>query len=164
VVVDIAMAQFSYGQMESTAMRGDQLPVPGGYDEQGNLTTDPKEIAKTWRVLPIGYWKGSSLSIVMDLIAAVLSGGRSTVGVGKLGSDEYGLSQMFIAMDATRIAGEDYLASAVKEVVDNVQGSSRVDDNQPVLYPGERSMTNRMNNLSQGIPVDDAVWAKIKSF
>lgn len=164
VVVDIAMAQFSYGQMESTAMRGDQLPVPGGYDEQGNLTTDPKEIAKTWRVLPIGYWKGSSLSIVMDLIAAVLSGGRSTVGVGKLGNDEYGLSQMFIAMDATRIAGEDYLASAVKEVVDNIQGSSRVDDNQPVLYPGERSMTNRMNNLSQGIPVDDAVWAKIKSF
>ena len=144
-------------------MRGDLLPVPGGYDEQGQLSCDPKEIAKTWRVLPIGYWKGSSMSIVMDMIAAVLSGGRSTVGVGKLGSDEYGLSQIFLAMDATRIAGEDYLASAINEVVDNVHGSVRVDPNQPVLYPGERSMGYRKDNLAKGIPVSDEVWAKIKS-
>jgi 3-dehydro-L-gulonate 2-dehydrogenase len=164
VVVDIAMAQFSSGQMESTAMRGDMLPVPGGYDEQGNLSCDPKEIAKTWRVLPIGYWKGSSLAIVMDLIATVLSGGRSTLGVGKLGSDEYGLSQVFIAMDATRIAGDDFLASAVNEVLENVQGSLRVDADTPVLYPGERSTGNRAANLANGIPVDDAVWARIKSF
>lgn len=163
VVVDIAMAQFSYGQMESTAMRGEQLPVPGGYDAQGHLTSDPNEIAKTGRVLPIGYWKGSSLALVMDLIATVLSGGRSTVGIGKLGSDEYSLSQMFIAMDATRIAGEDYLASAVNEVLENIQDSTRVDADQAVLYPGQRSMTNRMNNLANGIPVNDAVWSRIKS-
>ena len=163
VVVDIAMAQFSYGQMESTAMRGEQLPVPGGYDAQGHLTSDPHEIAKTGRVLPIGYWKGSSLALVMDLIATVLSGGRSTVGIGKLGSDEYSLSQMFIAMDATRIAGEDYLASAVNEVLENIQDSTRVDADQAVLYPGQRSMTNRMNNLANGIPVNDAVWSRIKS-
>ena len=30
VVVDIAMAQFSYGQMENKAKRGELLPVPGG--------------------------------------------------------------------------------------------------------------------------------------
>jgi 3-dehydro-L-gulonate 2-dehydrogenase len=164
VVVDIAMAQYSYGQMESTAMRGGTLPVPGGYDEQGNLTCDPKEIARTWRVLPIGYWKGSSMSIVMDLIAAVLSGGRSTMRVGELGGDEYGLSQIFIAMDATRIAGEDFLSSAVNEVLQNVQDSARVDANQPVMYPGERSMAFRKTNLANGIPVDEAVWAKITSF
>jgi 3-dehydro-L-gulonate 2-dehydrogenase len=164
VVVDIAMAQFSYGQMESTAMRGDLLPVPGGYDEQGNLSSDPKEIAKTWRVLPIGYWKGSSLSIVMDLIATVLSGGRSTLRVGQLGSDEYGLSQMFIALDAKRIAGEAFLASAVNEVIDNLHESMRAESTSPVLYPGERSMSHRVNNLANGIPVDEAVWAKIKSF
>ena len=97
------MAQFSYGQMENKALRGELLPVPGGYDEQGNLSCDPKEISKTWRVLPIGYWKGSALSIVLDLVATVLSGGLSVSAVGKMTNDEYGLSQMFIAMDATRI-------------------------------------------------------------
>ena len=163
VVVDIAMAQFSYGQMENKAMRGELLPVPGGYDEQGNLSCDPKEIAKTWRVLPIGYWKGSALSIVLDLVAAVLSGGRSTHGVGKLGSDEYSLSQMFIAMDATRIAGNDSLAAAVNEVLENLHGSVPVDPAKPVLFPGENSAAIRKANQANGIPVDDSVWAKIKS-
>jgi len=163
VVVDIAMAQFSYGQMENKALRGEMLPVPGGYDEQGNLSCDPKEIAKTWRVLPIGYWKGSALSIVLDLVATVLSGGRSVSGIGKMTNDEYSLSQMFIAMDATRIAGEDYLAAAVNEVLDNLHGSDRVDPAKPVLYPGENSLAIRDANRANGIPVDDGVWAKIKS-
>ena len=163
VVVDIAMAQFSYGQMENKALRGELLPVPGGYDEQGNLSCDPKEIAKTWRVLPIGYWKGSALSIVLDLVATVLSGGRSVSAIGKMTSDEYSLSQMFIAMDATQIAGEDYLAAAVNEMLDNLHGSTRVDLAKPVLYPGENSLAIRNSNLANGIPVDDGVWAKIQS-
>ena len=161
VVVDIAMAQFSYGQMESTAMRGGLLPVAGGYDEQGELSCDPKAIGKTKRVLPIGFWKGSSMSIVMDLIAAVLSGGRSTMRVGELGNDEYALSQVFIAMDATRIAGPTFLDSAVTEVLENVRASERVDIEVPVLYPGERSLSNRKENLAHGIPVDESVWSRI---
>ena len=163
VVVDIAMAQFSYGQMENKAMKGELLPVPGGYDENGVLSCDPREIAKTWRVLPIGYWKGSALSIVLDLVASVLSGGRSTCGIGKLGSDEYSLSQMFIAIDAKHIAGEDCLAAAINEVVDNLHGSVPVDPAQPVRYPGEGSLAVRKANLASGIPVDDKVWEKIRS-
>ena len=163
VVVDIAMAQFSYGQMESTAMRGDMLPVAGGYDEKGNISCDPKEIAKTWRVLPIGFWKGSSMSIVMDLIAAVLSGGKSTFEIGKLGGDEYSLSQMFIAIDATKIAGEAFMGSAIEDMLKDLKGSERVDPNQPVLYPGEKELSIRNDNLANGIPVEDSVWEKIKS-
>lgn len=161
VVVDMAMAQFSYGQMESTKMRGEQLPVPGGYDEAGNISTDPAAIEKTWRVLPIGFWKGSGMSILLDLVAAVLSGGRSTYQVGKLGSDEYSLSQMLIAIDAKGIAGESFLASAVNEVLADIKASERVDADQTILYPGEKELMLRAQNMAQGIPVEDAVWAKI---
>ena len=41
VVLDVAMSQFSYGKMETLQLRGEQLPMPGGYDEAGHLTTDP---------------------------------------------------------------------------------------------------------------------------
>lgn len=161
VVVDMAMAQYSYGQMEATAMRGDMLPVPGGYDEQGNISCDPVAISKTWRVLPIGFWKGSSMSIVLDLVAAVLSGGRSTKRVGDLGSDEYGLSQMLIALDVTAMAGQDYLQDAVNEVLDNIRASERVNPDTPILYPGQKELAVRNDNLQNGIPVDDAVWQRI---
>lgn len=163
VVVDIAMAQFSYGQMENKALHGELLPVAGGYDENGSLSRDSNEISKTSRVLPIGYWKGSALSIVLDLVATMLSGGRSTSDIGKFSNDEFGVSQIFIAMDARRIAGEDYLGSAINEAIDNLHDSERVDPTQAVRYPGESSLAIRNANLLNGIPVDDGVWTKIQS-
>ena len=69
VMVDCALSQFSYGKLEDARLKGNQLPVPGGYDAEGNLTTDPGAIEQTWRVLPMGYWKGSGLSILLDMIA-----------------------------------------------------------------------------------------------
>jgi 3-dehydro-L-gulonate 2-dehydrogenase len=161
VIIDAAMSQFSYGHMEGAKLRGEQLSVPGGYDEAGNISTDPDEISKTWRVLPIGFWKGSALSIVLDLAATVLSGGRSTFRVGQLGGDEYELCQVLIAIDAKSIAGEEFLSKAVNEVLEDIKGSEPVDEKQAVRFPGEKGPRLRKQNLAQGIPVDDGVWAKI---
>ena len=163
VVVDMAMAQFSYGQMEAAKMRGEMLPVPGGYDEAGNISTDPGEISKSWRVLPIGFWKGSGMSILLDLVATVLGGGRSTYRVGKLGDDEYQLSQVCIAIDARNIAGESFLASAVNEVLADIKASVPVDPGQEIYYPGEKELRTRAENMALGIPVEDSVWAKIRA-
>ncbi len=55
VVMDCAVSQFSYGKIEETRMKGQKLPVPGGYDTQGNLTADPAEIEASGRVFPMGY-------------------------------------------------------------------------------------------------------------
>lgn len=163
VIVDAAMSQFSYGHMEGARLRGEQLSVPGGYDKDGNISTDPAEIAKTWRALPIGFWKGSALSIVFDLVATVLSGGLSTFRVGQLGGDEYRLSQVMIAIDAKSIAGEEFLAHAVKEVLDDLKESQPADETQAVRFPGEKGPRLRKQNQERGIPVDDTVWAKITS-
>lgn len=164
VIVDAAMSQFSYGHMENARLRGVPLAVPGGYDEAGELSTDPEAITKTWRVLPIGFWKGSALSIALDLAATVLAGGRSTCRVGQLGADEYQLCQVLIAIDAKSIAGQEFLASAVEEVLEDVKASERVDENQPVRFPGAKRISLRQQNLENGIPVDDGVWARITSF
>jgi 3-dehydro-L-gulonate 2-dehydrogenase len=107
IVVDCAMAQYSYGKIEEAKLGGKNLPYPGGFDEEGNLTTDPSVIEKTWRVLPIGYWKGSSLSIAFDLIAAVLSGGNTVSEIGKLGGDEFAVSQVVLAIDPYRFGGKE---------------------------------------------------------
>lgn len=45
-MIDCAVSQFSYGKIEDCRLRGVQLPVPGGYDTKGELTTDPTEIEK----------------------------------------------------------------------------------------------------------------------
>lgn len=163
IVADIAVAQFSYGQMEATKLRGEKLPVPGGYDLSGNITTDPIEIEKTWRVLPIGFWKGSGLSILLDLIAAVLSGGNSCEEVGKLGGDEFALSQVLIAIDAERIAGTQEMENIINSTIDYIKGSEPVEENGTIFYPGELEKIKRSENLRLGIPVHEEIWNKIKT-
>src|SRR5438309_6740917 len=78
VVLDTAMSQFSYGALAAYRSSGELLPVDGGFDTQGRLTRDPGEIEKSNRPLPIGYWKGSGLALMLDLVAGILSGGQTT--------------------------------------------------------------------------------------
>lgn len=164
VVVDMAVAQFSYGKMEECKMNNQLLPVPGGFDTKGELTKDPAEILQTWRALPIGFWKGSGLSVLLDVIAAVLSGGNSTHEVGKLSEDEYALSQMFIAIDAVSIAGSEFLGKSVNNVINDILSSEKADERGGIFYPGQMEEKTRADNLANGIPVHDDIWRKIKSF
>ncbi len=163
VIVDAAMSQFSYGHMDGARRRGEPLSVPGGYDDSGDLSTDPEAISRTGRVLPIGFWKGSALSVVLDLVATVLAGGRSTFRVGQLGGDEYEICQVLIAIDAQGIAGDAFLSQAVGEVLADLKASDPVDPARAVRFPGEKGPELRKRNLQQGIPVDDGIWAKITS-
>lgn len=161
VLIDCAMAQFSYGKIEECRLKGIELPVAGGYGTNGNITKNPNEIEKTWRVLPIGFWKGSGLSIVLDLIATVLSGANSTTAVGKKCEDEYGLSQVLIAIDPNHVNSKEVTESLINEVLDDVKGSERVNENNEVLYPGEPEIRTRKDNLKNGIPVIEEIWKEI---
>lgn len=163
LVVDLAMAQFSYGKIEETKLRGDQLPVAGGYDSKGQLTTDPEEIEKTWRVLPIGFWKGSGLSIALDLIAAILSGGFSTTDVGKKCEDEYGVSQVLIAIDPKHFNTPEFTDEIVNRVLRDIKDSEPVSPGGEIRYPGEKDYKTRVDNAANGIPVNPEIWAKIKT-
>jgi 3-dehydro-L-gulonate 2-dehydrogenase len=162
VVLDIAMSQFSYGKMERLQLRGEQLPFPGGYDEQGALTTDPSAILQTWRALPIGYWKGSGLALVLDLLAAVLSGGQTTREIGQQ-KEESGLSQVFLVIDVSRPQGPDAVAQLVTSVIDDLHAAVPAAGGSAARYPGESVLRIREENRRLGVPVDDEVWQTILS-
>ncbi|MBQ1492687.1 MAG: 3-dehydro-L-gulonate 2-dehydrogenase [Blautia sp.] len=162
VVVDCALSQFSYGKIEEAKLNGKLLPVPGGYDEEGNLTTDPAAIEKTWRVLPMGYWKGSGLSILLDLIATALTAGNSVQKIGTF-ADEIGLSQVMIAIDPGKFSSKEETDQVVEELVKDLKSSIPIEEGTSLRYPGEREMKTRKENLEQGIPVNEEVWERIKS-
>lgn len=161
-VIDCAVSQFSYGKIEEAKLKGQQLPVPGGYDTKGNLTTDPAEIEKTWRVLPMGYWKGSGISIALDLIATVLTNGNSVSRIGTFG-DEVGLSQIMIAIDPLRFNTPEETDSIVDEILADIKSSEPIREGGEVYYPGELELITRENNTRDGIPVIDEVWETLNS-
>jgi 3-dehydro-L-gulonate 2-dehydrogenase len=161
IVVDMAMSQFSYGKMESTASKDELLPVDGGFDINGNLTRDPKLILESRRPLPAGYWKGSALSTVLDFAAAMLSGGLTTHGIGKHEA-EYGVSQVFIAIDCSQgVAPAAH--QMIEDAIENLHQTEPVSPDGKVYYPGERTLAVRNENIENGIPVDEALWKKVCS-
>ena len=162
VVLDMAMSQFSYGALYEYRRRGARLPVPGGYDEAGRLTRDPGAIEDSMRPLPIGYWKGSGLSVLLDLVAALLSGGLATHRISSDPLEETDLSQVFMAFEPAGLPG-DGVGSLADEVVAHLHASTVAEEGGQVRYPGEGTLRKRRQNQAEGIPVDPEVWDKVQA-
>jgi 3-dehydro-L-gulonate 2-dehydrogenase len=161
VVLDMALSQFSGGKLQIYRRSGKPLPVEGGYDREGRLTRDANEIAESRRPLPIGYWKGAGLALMLDLVAALLSGGRATHQIGRE-NEERSVSQTFMAFDLARLAPGSLAERVVNEAVESLHSAEPVGENSKVLYPGERSFAERRENLERGIPVEPSLWQKVK--
>ncbi|AHM58396.1 2,3-diketo-L-gulonate reductase [Flammeovirgaceae bacterium 311] len=162
IVLDIAMSQYSYGSLEAQQLKGKPLPVAGGWDENGALTTDADAILKTRSVVPAGYWKGAGLSLLLDLLATLLSGGLSTAEISKKEA-EYGVSQVFIALDTKRLSHHSAIHQLVTDIINDYHASRAADENSSIRYPGERVLKDREKNLQEGIPVNKEVWDGIKA-
>ncbi len=162
IVLDFAMSQFSYGKMETYRKNGKKLPFKGGFNAENKLTDDPAEILNTWRPLPAGYWKGSGLSLVLDILAAVLSGGLSAHQIGSCVS-ETNISQVFIAIQLKSLHNFPAIGQSIDLIIADLHGSEPENKNSQVRYPGENIVTLRNENLKLGIPVIKDIWDRIKS-
>ncbi|HEX8137017.1 MAG TPA: 3-dehydro-L-gulonate 2-dehydrogenase [Pyrinomonadaceae bacterium] len=160
VVLDTAMSQFSYGALASYRMRGERLPVVGGFDKEGRLTRDPAAIEESGRPLPIGFWKGSGLALMLDMLAALLSGGRATHEIQADPDLEVGLSQVFLAFNVSSPDEEETFARPVDRIIEHLQMASAEDEK--VRYPGERTLETRRLNLERGIPVEPEIWRHVQ--
>lgn len=160
IVLDMAMSQYSFGAMELTGYRNEKLAVAGGYNDKGELTNDPAEILASRRALPIGYWKGAGMSLLLDIFSTVLSGGLAGHEITKAAT-ETNISQIFIAIDISKLSNHSLVAKTVKAIIEDYHQSVVVDASQKITYPGERVLKNRKKNLANGIPVLQKVWDKI---
>jgi 3-dehydro-L-gulonate 2-dehydrogenase len=161
VVLDMAMSQFSYGALESYRLRAEMLPVDGGFDAAGNLTRDPAAIEQSQRPLPIGYWKGSGLSLVLDMIAAMTSLGKATHQLPNDPLLEAGISQVFLAINPAALGDEEKLSQIADDVIASLHHSRPAEKGTKIRYPGEQTLRVRAENRKLGLPVEPAVWEQI---
>jgi len=163
IVLDMAMSQYSYGKLQVTRLKNQKLPYAGGFDVNGVLTDDPGAIEESRRILPLGYWKGSGFAILLDVISALLSGGRTTAAIDKYDKGSCGsCCQVFIAIDPLKINTQELIDKALNETVAQLKNSVPAKENGEIFYPGEQSLKTRNENMELGIPVDDGVWATVK--
>ncbi|MBN1523143.1 MAG: 3-dehydro-L-gulonate 2-dehydrogenase [Spirochaetales bacterium] len=162
ILLDIALAQFSNGKLQLHSRAGTPLPADGGYDTKGRLTNNADEIKKSKRVLPIGLWKGSGLAFMLEVIAVCLSGGKTTADLDKETTYDYGVSQVFIAIEPSAFWGADEMDQKIEEICAYYVSAAPLDAGEPVHYPGQGMKKTREQNLRLGIPSDRQFWEKIQ--
>lgn len=160
IVLDMAISQYSYGKLDSTKIKGEKLPYPGGFDSKGVLTDDPQEIIESQRLLPIGYWKGSGLAICLDMMAAMLARGKSTYDMDDDNAFNCtGCSQVFIAMNPEAFSSKDENEALIEKIRENIHSLGK-----KVHLPGEGALKRRKENLENGVEVDKTYYDKVKSY
>ena len=127
-----------------------------------NLTDDPAKIRRSRRSLPIGYWKGSGLALLLDCIASSLAAGDATFQISHQ-SDETSVSQIFIAIDLSKTGSADLAAQLIPQILADVHSATPNDPNAPVTFPGERRRTRQTSALNHGIEVETAIWEKVQN-
>ena len=161
IVLDMATSQFSYGALEMAKMKGEDLPVHGGFNIKGELTKNPSDILESKRVLPVGYWKGAGLSLLLDILSAILSGGLSTHEITQR-KTEHGLSQVFIVIDYKQLKNYKGIEGCIENIITDYK-QSIAEAEKEIVFPGERVLKTRERNLKNGVPVMKNLWSEIES-
>ncbi|MEP2281229.1 3-dehydro-L-gulonate 2-dehydrogenase [Maribacter sp.] len=160
VVLDMALSQFSFGKMQSLDLKNEELPFVGGWDKNDKLSKHPKDIIDSRRALPVGYWKGSALSMILDMLATLLSAGNCTYKIG-LKNNETALSQVFMCIDPSSFSDTEIQQNLLNEIIQFTHDGPSMKKGDRTFYPGERTLMTRKKSEIEGMQVNAKIWEEI---
>lgn len=144
---DFATSAFARGEIELYKRAGKPLPVGVAIDEDGNPTTDPQS-ALDGAMLTFGSYKGSALSIMVELLAGPLIDDLTSLesmefAEGAGGAPYHG--QIIIAFDPDQFSGGRAEANA-----DRAERLFADILDQGARLPSQRRFAARAHNTARG--------------
>lgn len=153
IVLDIAMTTVAMGKIGQAIAAGGSLPAGWILDARGRPSTDPADFRASRLGAPIGEYKGYGLSVVMEVLAGVLSGAGFPWDRRDLRSArdrEADLGHFFLAIDPRLFMPVEEFAARVDAMIHQAKGSARAEGVAEVFVPGEMEMRARERNLRAG--------------
>lgn len=157
IVLDMATSVVARGRIRRAAAAGEPIPEGWALDRDGNPTTDA-QAGYDGLILPLGGPKGSGLSLMMEVMAGVMTG-AAFGGEVRNQYDRFDAPQnvghMMVAFKPGMFVGDDYRAR-MAELVSRAKSSTPVYPDQPVLMPGEPEALRAEERRRSGIPLGAA--------
>ena len=158
IVFDLATSAIAHGDVQIAARKGERLPVGMGVDSLGQPTQDPKAILEGGALLPFGGHKGSALSMMVELLAAALTGGNFSFEFdwsNHPGARTPWTGQLLIVIDPSKAAGQSF-AERSQELVRQMHGVGLK------RLPGDRRHQQRAKAATDGIQLDAQTLADLR--
>lgn len=158
IVFDLATSAIAHGDVQIAARKGERLPAGMGVDSLGQPTQDPKAILEGGALLPFGGHKGSALSMMVELLAAALTGGNFSFEFdwsNHPGAKTPWTGQLLIVIDPNKSAGQNF-AERSQELVRQMHGVGLK------RLPGDRRHQQRAKAKVDGIALDAQTLASLR--
>ncbi|MDO5477572.1 MAG: Ldh family oxidoreductase [Clostridia bacterium] len=153
VVYDIAMSYTSDRKVVQMDKEGKKLPDGWIIDKDGNPTNDPSEYEKGGTLLPFGGYKGYGMAMMVETLAATLSGAAMTKNVHAWNEnpEEGGnVGHFFMALDIEKMGDAASYKKRVDDMIDEIKESKKAPGVEKIFYPGEIEMGKLEKCISEG--------------
>ncbi len=154
--LDMATSVVAGSKLGMSIEKGEQIPAGWALDENGKPTTDPAAALKGV-MLPVGGPKGYGMSVCLDMLTGVLSGGRFGKGLGGPGAAHF-----FQATDIEAFMPLDEFKSRMGELIDQIKNSALAPNSTGIFLPGEIEYNNKSARQTSGIPMTAGVMDEIE--
>ncbi len=159
IVVDMATSIVARGKIIKAAKEGKPIPSGWALDADGNSTTDAKEALKGC-LLPMGEHKGSAITMLIELMAGLLTG----AGYGKQVAWQYdetagkgNVGHIFCAINPEGFMNLEETRNRMDSFYDEIKEMPRAAGYESIRLPGESKRNNLANNTENGIKINDTL-------
>jgi (2R)-3-sulfolactate dehydrogenase (NADP+) len=158
LVIDLALSEVARGKIMTAAQKGEPIPEGWANDAEGNPTTDAASALKG-TLTPIGGAKGAALALMVELLAAALTGSNLAFQASSFFDAEGappGIGQFLLAIDPSAFGGGEAFAERFGILAGAIEadGGARL--------PGSRRMALRETARREGIAVEDQMIALLR--
>jgi (2R)-3-sulfolactate dehydrogenase (NADP+) len=157
LVIDVSLAKVARGKVMLAAQQGEPIPADWALDAEGQSTTDPKA-ALAGTMLPLGDAKGAALALMVEILAAALTGARFAAEASSFFDDQGpppGVGQCLIALDPGPFSDGRFL-----DRLEVLLGA--IEDEPGARLPGARRLALRRMAAADGIAVPQPLLDRIR--
>ena len=162
-VLDISLSAVAGGKLLVAAKNGEKIPFGWATDKLGRPTDDPQAGFDGF-LLPMGGHKGFGLSLLVDILCGVITGGsfqdqlKSTYRFPDAPSNT---AHLMLAINPLALMEEAQLKSRMQAFFATVKSSPMWDPEAEMLLPGELEHREELERLANGIPLPPAVHEEL---
>jgi (2R)-3-sulfolactate dehydrogenase (NADP+) len=157
IVIDLSLSKVARGNILAAQQKGERIPEGWALDAAGRPTTDPAS-ALAGTMVPLGDAKGTALALMVELLAAGLTGANFAAEASSFLDAEGpppGTGQLIIVFSPVAFGGSDVDArfAALAASIEQQPGAR---------LPGTRRLAARAKAATDGLVIGEALLAEIR--
>jgi LDH2 family malate/lactate/ureidoglycolate dehydrogenase len=158
ITLDMATSMVSGGTLDVFSRKGENIPLGWALDKEGNPTDDPVA-GREGLLIPIGGYKGYGLTVVFEVLAAVLAGANFARQVPRPSDTTVpmNIGHFFQAIDIVQFIPSDVFKLRVDDLIRQIKSSRLAPLSERIYLPGEPEHEKRVEFLKHGIPMPSTV-------